>query len=119
MYRALIVIAALIPGPALAAELWCMPHTLCRWDGTCRATDDEESSVRLHDMQAATSSLRTHAEDVLMTRKPGDGVVEWTGTNTVGNAERLVWTRADMTYTYVQTEPGGDTFSATGLCEVQ
>ena len=115
----LTLMAALLPLPAMAAKLWCMPHTFCTWDGTCRPTADEESSVRLHDMEGETSTFRTHAETVTMTRKPGDGVVEWTGADASGRAEYLIWTVADMTYTYTITEPGGAVFKDIGVCEVQ
>ena len=119
MRLALILTAVLLPAPAVAAELWCMPHTVCRWDGTCHATTDEESSVRLHDLDGATSTFRSHAETMVMTRKDGDGVVEWTGTDASGRGEYLIWTLADMSFTYTITEPGGAVFKDIGVCEVQ
>lgn len=119
MRRILIVMAALMPLPAVAAELWCMPHTLCRPDGSCQATTDEESSIRLQDLQAERSPLRADAEDIVLTRKTGGTVVEWAGTDGMGRAVDLIWTVADMGYTYTITEQGGAVFKDIGVCEVQ
>ena len=118
----LILLAALLPAPAMAAELWCMPETICRGE-ECHSTTDEETSVRFADMNAGETTMRAHAEDVPMTRANGDSdgdtTVEWSGTNSGGVAEYLIWTRADNAFTYVVTHADGKTRKANGYCEVQ
>jgi len=117
--RLLAVITALVPLPGLAAELWCMPSTICRADGSCHPTDDQESSIRLQDMDAATSSLRSNAQDVAMTRRQTGEFVEWRGVNQSGDAEYLLWRRADMVYNHTIALRDGGTFKAVGHCEIQ
>lgn len=119
MRQIVILIATLLPLPAMAAGLWCMPQTVCRADGSCHATTDEESSIRLLDIQAQTSTLRADAEDIVLTRKTGGSVVAWDGTDEMGRAVDLIWTVADMGYTYTITEPGAAVFKDIGVCEVQ
>ena len=114
----LILLAALLPAPAMAAELWCMPETICRGE-ECHSTTDEETSVRFANMDAGETTMRAHAEDVPMTRQDGDTTVEWSGTNSGGVAEYLIWTRADNAFTYVVTHADGKTRKANGYCEVQ
>lgn len=114
----LILLAGLMPAPALAAELWCMPQTICRGDD-CQATTDEESSIRFVDMDAGETALRSHAEDVPMARTDGGETVTWAGTNSGGVAEQVIWTRADNAFTYTVTHADGSTRTATGFCEVQ
>ena len=119
MHRILTLMAALLPMPAMAAELWCMPDTLCRADGSCRATTDEESSIRLADLQAESSTLRADAQDIALTRLTGGTVIEWAGTDDMGRAVSLIWTVEGMAYTYTITETGGGVFKDSGVCEVQ
>ncbi len=116
--KRLFLLAALMPAPAFAAELWCMPETICRGE-ECHSTTDEESSVRLADMDAAQTTMRAHAEDVPMTRTDGDAAVEWSGTNSGAAAEVLIWTRADNAFTYTVTHADGTSRKANGYCEVQ
>ena len=119
MRKILLILAALLPAPAMAAELWCMPETICRADGSCKSTMDEETSLRLADMDADATTMRVHAETIPMARTQGQGVVEWAGTNTGGGAEYVIWTQADNAFTYTETHPSGDLWKATGYCEVQ
>jgi hypothetical protein len=106
-----------VPHTVHAAELWCMPDTLC--DATdCKATKDEEMSVRLADMMAATTSLRSQGEDVPMTRKEMGDVVQWDGVNTFGGRETLAWRQSDMAFTYL-VRWDDRKITATGQCEVQ
>ena len=114
----LILLAALMPLPAAAAELWCMPETLCRGED-CQSTTDEETSVRLADMEAPATTMRAHAEDVPMARKEAGDLVEWTGTNSGGATEVLIWTRADNAFTHTVTQADGASRKAHGYCEVQ
>lgn len=116
--KRLILLSALLPAPAMAAELWCMPQTICR-GAECHSTTDEETSVRFADMDAAETTMRAHAEDVPMARTPGDAAVEWAGVNSGGATEYLIWTRADNAFTYVVTQTDGRIRKATGTCEVQ
>lgn len=118
MRKILTVLALLLPAPSFAAELWCMPETICRGD-ECVSTTDEESSIRFADMDTKTTTLRSHAEDVMMTRKDGAEAVEWSGVNAAGLAEYVVWTRADNAYTYTVTGSDGAVRKAVGYCEVQ
>lgn len=115
----LILLAALLPAPAMAAELWCMPETICTDETTCSSVTDEELSVRFADLEAAETTLRSHAEDVPMMRHPGTGTVEWMGKNAAGLAEALIWTKADNAFTYTVTLADGAVRKATGYCEVQ
>ena len=115
----LILFMALLPAPAMAAELWCMPETICSDETTCVSTTDEELSVRLADRDAPETTLRAHAEDVPMMRHPGTGSVEWMGTNAAGLAEALIWAQADNAFTYAVTLADGAIRKATGYCEVQ
>ena len=112
------LLATLLPAPAMAAELWCMPETICR-GGECHSTTDEETSVRFADMEAAQTTMRAHAEDVPMTRASGDTAVEWSGINSGGAAEYLIWTRADNAFTYLISQTDGRIRKANGTCEVQ
>lgn len=114
----LILLAGLLPAPAMAAELWCMPETICRGDD-CVSTTDEESSIRFADLDAAETTLRSDAEDIAMTRKDGAEAVEWVGTNALGAAEFVIWTRADNAFTYTVTQTDGAIRKAVGYCEVQ
>jgi hypothetical protein len=116
--KRLFLMAALLPTPALADELWCMPQTICRGEA-CVETNDEESSIRFADMDAAETTLRTHAEDVTMTRSETDSGAEWSGTNAGGAAESVIWTWADDSFTYTVTHADGTTRTASGTCEVQ
>jgi hypothetical protein len=118
MLRTVLLFAALTaPGISKAAELWCMPDTLCNATG-CKPTTNEEVSVRLQDLQASTTTLRTHAEDVAMERTRDGDVVQWQGVNANGAAEYLAWRQSDMEFTYLIRSDGRE-YSATGLCEVQ
>ena len=119
MRKTFLLIAGLMPAPAMAAELWCMPETICRWDGSCTSTTDEETSLRLADVDAQATTLRVHAETIPMLPQKGDGVVEWAGTNVGGGAEYVIWTTADNAFTYTETQTSGDVWKATGYCEVQ
>ncbi len=125
MRRILTFLAVLVPAsaltaaPALAAELWCMPQTICRADGSCHATTDEETSLRLADMEADATTMRAHAETVAMTRSTAAGAVAWSGTNAQGDAEVVIWTKADTAFTYTQTQKSGDVWKSVGTCEVQ
>ena len=113
----LLFIALATAGSGHAAELWCMPDTLCSANG-CGSTADEEMSVRLKDLAEQTTTLRTHAEDVVMSRTRDGDVVQWQGVNASGGAEYLEWRQSDMEFTYlIRTE--GREYTATGLCEVQ
>jgi len=118
MLRTVLFIAALAaPATAQAAELWCMPDTLCNATG-CKPTTNEEVSVRLKDVKASSTTLRTHAEDVPMSRSRDGDVVQWQGVNATGGAEFLAWRQSDMEFTYLIRSEGRE-YSATGLCEVQ
>jgi hypothetical protein len=113
----LFIVALVIPPTAHAAELWCMPDTLCNPTG-CKPTTNEEVSVRLKDVKARSTTLRTHAEDVAMSRTRVGDVVQWQGMNESGGAEYLAWRQSDMEFTYLVRSEGRE-YSATGLCEVQ
>ena len=115
----LLLSAALLPAPAFAAELWCMPETICSDATTCVSTTDKELSIRFADMDAADTTLRAHDEDVPMMRHPGTGTVEWMGKNAAGLAENVIWTEADGAFTYTVTQADGAVRKATGYCEVQ
>lgn len=114
-----ILAALLLPLPLQAAELWCMPDTICDLGGSCQRTTDEESSVRLSDLAAPKASLRSNAEDVAMQRTENNTVLIWRGTNSSKAAEELVVTKADQSFTYTVKGADGTGFKATGQCEVQ
>lgn len=116
--KGLIVLAMIAPSPLLAKELWCMPDTICRSSGACHGTTDTEASVRLQDMEAAATSLRSHAEDVPMARTHSGVVVQWQGVNEAGSDEILAWRPADGAFVYLIRSDGKER-RATGLCEVQ
>ena len=119
MLAVLVPGATLTPAAAVAAELWCMPQSICRADGSCHATTDEETSLRLADIDADATTLRAHAETVAMTRSTADGAVAWSGTNAAGDAEAVIWTKADRAFTYTQTQKSGAVWKSVGTCEVQ
>jgi hypothetical protein len=119
MMRFLALLAVLAPAPALAAELWCMPQQICGPDGNCHATKDEESSVRIADIAASATRLRSHGEDVAVTRTAQEAQVSWSGTNAMGQSEALVWLKADNAFSYDIRAQNGDEWSAEGACEVQ
>ena len=115
----LVVILILTACPAAAFELWCMPDKMCR-DDTCRPTDDEEASVRLHDAGTKTPTLRSSAEDIPMRRTHEGDVTQWEGVNGNGGAEVLAVRMATGAFVY-RVLPKGDSavFTARGRCEVQ
>ncbi len=115
----LFVILTLFASPATASELWCMPDTMCR-DETCRATTDEESSIRLHDAGTATPTLRSSAEDIPLRRTHEGDVIQWEGVNEHGGAELLAVRTANGAFVY-RVKPMNDTvvFTRRGTCEVQ
>jgi len=117
MRNILILLAFLAPGGAAAAELWCMPDTLCRND-VCKPTTDEESSVRLNDLDSATPTLRMNANDIPMTRTAKGDTVQWQGDDPDGGTDVLAWRPSDGAYVLVR-KVDGRTFKATGRCEVQ
>ena len=118
MLRTMLLFVALATaGSGQAAELWCMPDTLCNATG-CDSTTDEEMSVRLKDLAEQTTTLRTHAEDVVMSRTKEGDVVQWEGKNEYGGKEFLAWRPSDGAFTYLIRWDEGES-TATGLCEVQ
>ena len=115
----MILIAALLPSPALAAELWCMPDTLCGPLGKCKATTDEETSLRIENLKAPKTTMRAHAETILMTRTKAGTAVEWRGTSENGGTEYVIWSKTTNAFTYTQMHQNGDIRKASGTCEVQ
>ena len=103
----------------MAAELWCMPDTLCRPDGTCKSTTDEESSIRLANMKTKNTTMRAHSETIPMKRTKAGTAVEWRGTNENGAAEYVIWSTTTNAFTYTEANQNGDVWKATGTCEVQ
>ena len=101
--------------PVQAADLWCMPDTICR-NGKCHATTDTESSVRLHDPDGKAPVLRADAEDIPMTKTHNGAVVQWEGVNDFGLRKVLAVQASD--YVYVTRHPVGDD-TASGHREVQ
>ena len=118
MRPTLILLALLAPGGAMAAQLWCMPDTICRTGGACHATTDTETSVRLNDKDSATPSLRTHAEDVALTRTHNGASVQWQGVSADGADEILAWRPADGSFVYLIRSQGREV-RATGRCDIQ
>jgi hypothetical protein len=119
MRKILTVLALLLPVPSFAAELWCMPETICRGDGICNSTTDEESSLRLHNLKAKKTTMRSHTETVPMTRKKAGDAVEWRGKNERGDTEYVIWSKATNAFTYTISAPDGAVWKSTGYCEVQ
>jgi len=103
--------------PATAKELWCMPDEACVND-ICQAMTDTESSVRLADLNAASTVMRSAGEDVAMERSEGGGKVAWNGVYEVGISVTLTLTPSDLAYRMVSSGEFGQTVS-TGFCEVQ
>lgn len=119
MRKILVLTAALLPAPAMAAELWCMPDTICRANGKCHATTDEESSLRVQDMKAKKTTMRSHAETVSMLRQKAGSAVEWRGTNERGGREYVIWSKTTNAFTYTISGSDGAVWKSTGVCEVQ
>ncbi len=113
------MLVALLPAPGFAAELWCMPDTICRPNGKCHATTDEESSLRLQDMVTKKTTMRSHAETIAMTRKKSGTAVEWRGTSASGDREYVIWSKVTNAFTYSIADPDGSVWKSTGVCEVQ
>lgn len=104
--------------PAHAAELWCMPDTSCRGE-TCRATDDEESSIRLHDPDGRSPVLRAMAEDVPMTKTHDGAVVQWEGKGEWDRTLVLAMRLDDMAYVFSIRSSDGEIGKYSGRCENQ
>jgi hypothetical protein len=119
MYKIFILAVLLLPAPVYGAELWCMPDTVCRTNGNCYANTDEESSLRIHDMKAAKTTMRSHAETIAMVRTKAGTAVEWRGTNENGGIEYVIWSKKTGAFTYTVAQPDGALRKATGTCEVQ
>ncbi|GLS87797.1 hypothetical protein GCM10010873_27710 [Cypionkella aquatica] len=119
MRMILTLIAALLPAPAMAAELWCMPDTLCNAKGKCHATTDEESSIRLHNLAAKKTTMRSHAETIPMKRQKAGSALEWRGTNESGGREYVIWSKTSNAFTYTVSATDGAVWKSSGVCEVQ
>ena len=117
--RMFILIAALAASPAGAAELWCMPDTLCNASGECRATTNEETSLRIANLSRKRTTMRSHTETSPMKRTKAGTAVEWRGTNESGATEYVIWSTTTNTFTYTQANQNGDVWKSTGTCEVQ
>ena len=119
MRKILVAAALLFPTSLLGAELWCMPDAVCRSNGKCSANSDEESSLRIHHMRAAMSTMRSHVETIKMARSKAGTSVEWTGTNEFGGQEFIIWDKSTNAFTYTITNADGTQWKSTGVCEVQ
>ena len=119
MRKILTLIAALTPAPAMAAELWCMPETICRADGRCKSTTDEETSLRLANLAAKKTTMRSHVETIAMQRQKAGTAVEWRGTNERGGMEYVIWSKTTDAFTYTISDTDGSVWKSTGYCEVQ
>ncbi len=118
MERIAIILALILAaGPAVAADLWCMPDQICR-GGRCMAPQSEETSVRLSGADSSGPVLRSDGEDVPMRAMRDGATVEWQGRNRAGGAESLAWSRSDGSFVY-QRHLDGAAYTATGRCEVQ
>lgn len=104
-------------GTATAADLWCMPDSICRGE-RCVVPQSEEESVRLTDADGARPVLRSDGEDVPMRAVRDGATVEWRGHNGAGATETLAWVRADGSFVY-QRRLDDVGYKATGRCEVQ
>ncbi len=119
MRKILLLIAALVPAPAMAYELWCMPEKICHGK-KCKANSNEEVSVRLTDPDGPNPSMRAFAEDVPMKQTMEDGdIVRWTGSNQFQITMILDLNPADMTYKMTSKLLANDDSVFTGYCEVQ
>jgi hypothetical protein len=115
------LLAFMLPLPAHATDLWCMPDKICAGDN-CAIAFDEESSLRLTDPDGANPSLRSHAETIPMTKTHNADTVQWEGVDDHGEPEILAYRPATMRFTYlVGRDDLADyaQYKATGVCEVQ
>jgi hypothetical protein len=115
------LLAFMLPLPAYATDLWCMPDKICAGDN-CAIEFDEESSLRLTDPDGPAPSLRSHAETIAMTQTHDADTVQWEGMNDHGEPEILAYRPATMRFTYlVGRDDIADyaQYKATGVCEVQ
>jgi len=118
MHKILTLIAVLMPAPAIAAELWCMPDRICH--GTkCKANTDEEVSVRITDPDGPKPMMRAFAEDVPMVQSTEGDLVRFNGTNEFQVNMILDLNPADMTYIMTSRLLGNEDSTYTGTCEVQ
>jgi hypothetical protein len=121
MIKPFLLLALLIPIPAHAVDLWCMPDKICAGEN-CAIEFDEESSLRLTDPNGANPSLRSHAETIAMTKTHNADTVQWEGTDAQGEPEILAYRPATRRFTYlVGRDDLADyaQYKATGVCEVQ
>ena len=119
MRNVILALAALFPAPVMAAELWCMPETLCRPDGTCKSTTDAETSLRIADLTGKETTMRAHAETISIKQTKAGSAVEWRGSNERSGKEYMIWSTTTNAFTYTVMDQTGDVWKSTGLCEVQ
>ena len=118
MHKILILTAVLLPAPAMAYDLWCMPDKIC-YGTKCKANTDEEVSVRITDADGAKPIMRAFAEDVPMVQTVDSDSVGFTGSNEFQITMILDLNAADMTYTLTSRQLANDDTTYSGLCEVQ
>lgn len=119
MRKTILILAALMPAPAMAYEVWCMPTKVCH--GTkCKANSNEEVSVRITNPDGPQTMMRAYAEDVAMVQTIEDNnIVRWTGSNEFQITMILEMNPADMSYKMTSRSDGAADSVFTGYCEVQ
>ena len=117
MHKILILIAVLLPAPAMAYDVWCMPDKIC-YGTKGKANTDEEVSVRITDADGAKPIMRAFAEDVPMVQTADSNSVRFIGSNEFQITMILDLNPADMTYTMASRLLAKDDITYAGLCEV-
>ena len=116
--KLLLLFALIMPLPAQAKDLWCMPSKICV-PGSCDFQIDEGASIRLTNLKSAAPSLHTRKETIAMSKIFEHlGLSKWKGVNSVGETEVLSFDRERMWFIY-SIRADAFRYKASGLCEVR
>ena len=114
----MLLFALIMPLPAQAKDLWCMPDKICV-PGTCDFQIDEGASIRLTNLETAAPSLHSRKETIAMSKTFEHlGLSKWKGVNSTGETEVLTVDRKRMWFMYL-IRADAVRYKATGLCEVR
>ena len=114
------LLMAVLPLPACAADLVCVPDTVCI-DADCQKGHDDKAEVQLRNWTSAKPVLHSAYGNVPTTGRKGTDLLQWSGRNTDNQIETLSLRPSDMHFTYViALEPGSvvEKLTSKGHCAV-
>ena len=92
--------ALILPLPAAASDLLCMPDKICV-PGSCAVAITEDSAIRLANPDSVAPLLTSHGETIAMEKTmQRNGQSEWRGVNAAGEYEAVHVDRDRMEFIY-------------------